>query len=478
MASPYEPGTILGDRYQLLELLETGGGGCTYRGFDREAKTQVALKILAFHGAKEWKNIELFEREIQVLQTLNHDHIPRYLCHFQEEPEGELHYVLVQEFIHGQTLESLIEQGWQPGEQEIKDIARQVLDVLAYLHRLQPPIIHRDIKPGNLLRTADGKIYVVDFGTVKNLVRQEESFVSTFVGSVGYMPPEQLRGLAFPESDLYSLGMGLVFLLTKKCPADLPKKDLKIAFDKQTKIPISSGFKRWLVRLTEPILEDRFPSAIAAQEALMGKVSPQTPAPQTLESSLSLVKPSRSSGLKTRHHHHSQKITIKESDRLLLVHIDYSPRIRIDLKLDLAIQETLPFMPLLVLLPLAAYLILVLSGWILGTPMVFFLLLGGAIAAGSYDIGKTLDIEVNPQVCRITTTHLFFLSHTVVIPTRDVFELDNDGYLLKIWEGINCHQIPLVNPQRGDRQLPPEDVHWLGQELYGFIHKLQQSSFS
>jgi len=115
-------------------------------------------------------------------------------------------FYLVQELAEGQSLASLVEQGWRATEKEIKDIARQVLEILIYLHAQQPPVIHRDITPGNLIRGADGKILLVDFGAVQHSYYTTLMRGSTAVGTIGYAAPEQWTAKAIPATDLYSLG--------------------------------------------------------------------------------------------------------------------------------------------------------------------------------------------------------------------------------------------------------------------------------
>ena len=162
-------------------------------------------------------------------------------------------------------MDTLIKAGWQVTEVEAKNIAIQMLEILVYLHSLTPPIIHRDIKPQNIIRQEDGKVYLVDFGTVQNIYRQTVGISNTFVGTLGYMPLEQLQGNVLPASDLYSLGCSLLFLLTGKSPADLPETSMKIDFSNQ--VNISWDFANWLKKLVEPNLDKRFKSA---EDALLG----------------------------------------------------------------------------------------------------------------------------------------------------------------------------------------------------------------
>ncbi len=173
--------------------------------------------------------------------------------------------------------------GWRVSEEEVKAITRQMLDILNYLHRLNPPVIHRDIKPQNIIRNSKNRIYLVDFGAVQALYNQ--TFAKTFVGTLGYMPPEQFRGETCFASDLYALGATLLFLLTHRNPAELPQKRLKIDF--RDRISTSERFKDWLEKMLEPAVEDRFQSAQDALQALetlcsCNHLHPPNPSPQWL----------------------------------------------------------------------------------------------------------------------------------------------------------------------------------------------------
>ncbi len=196
----------IGDRYLILDQLGAGGSAITYQAKDLETNQQVAVKALSLRELEDIKKIELFQLEAQTLQQLNHPAIPKYLDYFTIDTDKDRSFYLVQELAEGQSLASLVEQGCRGTEREIKDIARQVLEILIYLHAQQPPVIHRDITPGNLIRGADGKILLVDFGAVQHSYYTTLMRGSTAVGTIGYAAPEQWTNKAIPATDLYSLG--------------------------------------------------------------------------------------------------------------------------------------------------------------------------------------------------------------------------------------------------------------------------------
>ncbi len=261
---------ILAERYQIQEQLGKKAGRRTLLARDTFTQEMVIVKLLSFGSDFEWNDLKLFEREAQILKTLSHSSIPRYLDYFEvnnlPHTKG---FALVQTYIPASTLEQ-IHLGRTFSETEIKQIATSILEILIYLHGLNPPVIHRDIKPSNILlgdRSGNsvGQIYLIDFGSVQTAAAKEGGTM-TVVGTYGYMPPEQFGSRTVPASDLYSLGATLIYLLTGTHPADLPQKDLRIDFQQNTNI--SPGLTRWLRRLTEPSLERRFSTAIEALQAL------------------------------------------------------------------------------------------------------------------------------------------------------------------------------------------------------------------
>ncbi|MFZ1027040.1 MAG: serine/threonine-protein kinase [Limnoraphis robusta] len=262
----HQPNDIIAQRYRIVTPLGEGGMGITYEAEDLTNYQRVALKAVSLRQAQDWKILELFEREAKVLSHLNHPGIPKYLDYFHLDTDEDRQFYLIRELVSGDSLTAWVEKGWHPTEAEIKQIAIKVLEILSYLHQLNPPIIHRDIKPQNIIRQADGKVFLVDFGAVQDIYRNTISFSGTFVGTIGYMPPEQLRGKAYPASDLYSLGGTLLYLLTHRSPDELPQKRMKI--DVRSCVQISPEFAHWLERMLEPMFEDRFQSATQALNAL------------------------------------------------------------------------------------------------------------------------------------------------------------------------------------------------------------------
>jgi eukaryotic-like serine/threonine-protein kinase len=269
---------IFHDRYRMLELLGEGGSGKTYRALDTHAELEVAVKVLSLQGMADWKTLELFEREAKILSQLDHTAIPRYLDFFRSTNVGEDAFCLIQEIAPGQPLTAWIEQGYIFSEKELQQIAIQLLEILIYLQNFTPPIIHRDIKPQNILRTESGVIYLVDFGAVRDTYHLTITGGSTIVGTYGYMAPEQFRGQAVLATDLYGLGATLLYLRSGQDPADLPVKKMKIDF--RNKVKTSADFANWLDGLLEPMPEDRYRSATLALDYLQGNAVAKAPRPK------------------------------------------------------------------------------------------------------------------------------------------------------------------------------------------------------
>ncbi|MEM8642889.1 MAG: serine/threonine-protein kinase [Cyanobacteria bacterium P01_G01_bin.54] len=278
MQTLHSTGVVIGDRYTVQGKLGQGAVGTTYAALDTQSQQAVALKAISLSQAQDWKVVEMFEREAETLAQLSHPCIPQYLDHFYIDTPGDRHFYLVQERIFGQSLETLLRKGqWRPDEAQVKAIARKILDILDYLHTHTPPVIHRDIKPNNLIQREDGEIVLVDFGAVQEAFRHTLSRGGTFVGTVDYMPPEQFRGQATYASDLYSLGVTLIDLLTGPSTInDLPTKRLKFEF--RNTVQVSPAFEDWLDCLIEPNVEDRFQSIPDARRALLQQ-GPSRPNP-------------------------------------------------------------------------------------------------------------------------------------------------------------------------------------------------------
>ncbi|MDY7023488.1 MAG: serine/threonine-protein kinase [Cyanobacteriota bacterium] len=261
-------GEILHDRYRIQSVLSHQIGRRTFLANDLQTGLLVVIKLLLFSPDLTWEHLKLFEREAEVLKSLNHPAIPQYLDYFDVESELGKGFALVQTYIEAKSLLDWIQSGRTFSEADLKVIAKELLKILDYLHSRQPPIIHRDIKPSNIL-LADrsghsiGQVYLIDLGSVQTAIH---SGTQTIVGTYGYMPFEQFGGQTTPASDLYALGATLIYLTTGQHPEQLPQQQMRIQFEEQ--VNLSPYLINWLKSMTEPSLDLRLKSANLALEAL------------------------------------------------------------------------------------------------------------------------------------------------------------------------------------------------------------------
>lgn len=245
--------------FQLEKKLGSGGFGTTYLAHSTKYAEPCVIKQLSFQRLQDWKSLELFEREAKTLAHLNHPCIPKFLDYITQEHETQQSIFLVQEFIPGQSLSELIKTGKHLDEKEVIEIGLKIAQILVYLQTLHPPLIHRDIKPGNIILGKDKKVYLIDFGAVRDTILNQTRAGSTIVGTFGYMPPEQFQGRAYPATDLYSLGATLVYALSHKEPHELNTQGLKLDF--RPHIQCSRAFADILDKMLEPDWQNRYQQA-------------------------------------------------------------------------------------------------------------------------------------------------------------------------------------------------------------------------
>ena len=251
--------------YRLGDILgrNVHGGRLTYAAVRLVDDLDVIVKQFSFaREDADWAGFKAHQRELEMLQSLDHEAIPDFLDAFQVE-DG---FWLVQERVQAPSLAS--RRYWS--FEEVEQIARQLLDILIYLQDRHPPIIHRDFKPENILRHDGGQVHLIDFGLARDAQR-EGSSSTVAAGTPGFMAPEQFFNTGVDErTDLYGLGATLYALL-----AGISTEEMRLhvstafVFD-FAKLPedTPSPFRAWLETLTHPEKEDRFESARRARAAL------------------------------------------------------------------------------------------------------------------------------------------------------------------------------------------------------------------
>ncbi|HJN75055.1 MAG TPA: serine/threonine-protein kinase, partial [Myxococcota bacterium] len=268
---------VLAGRYQLRRVVGFGSSGGVYEATDPEGRL-VAVKLLRLGTHIDRQARTHFIRGAEVLRQLEHPLLPRVEA-FEEDEIGSL--VLVREYFAGGSLhERVTERSWRLEGGELRRLTERLLELLGYLHGRVPPVIHRDIKPRNLLcRNASGRLgpdepVLVDFDSV---AATGETTGETIVVSAGYTAPEQLAGAATPASDLYSLGATLLFLATHVEPDELPRDaDGRLQIGERLD-HLEAPLRGVLLRLVEPDRRQRFQRAQDALEALRSG-SAQAPA--------------------------------------------------------------------------------------------------------------------------------------------------------------------------------------------------------
>lgn len=210
-----EEGDLVHNRYRIVETLGKGGMGAVYRATDESLGVSVALKENLF-AHDEF--IRQFRREALILAELRHTNLPRVTDHFVYEGQGQY---LVMDYIEGEDLQQRRERLGTIAEDETIVIAIAICDALHYLHTRPTPILHRDIKPGNIKVTLTGAVYLVDFGLAKLVVGQKETTAGARGITPGFSPPEQYgTGSTDVRSDIYALGATLYAVLTGSLPED------------------------------------------------------------------------------------------------------------------------------------------------------------------------------------------------------------------------------------------------------------------
>ena len=229
-------GKLLGSRYEIIEKIGNGGMATVYKAMDRILKRYVAVKILRDEFTTDQEFIRRFEAEAQSAARLTH---PNIVSIYDVGVEGNLYYI-VMELIQGKTLKEIIieEQGPLPWKWSV-NVAIQIASALEMAHKNN--IIHRDIKPHNIIITEDGIAKVTDFGIAKAVSNSTITAFGTTIGSVHYFSPEHARGgYTDAKSDIYSLGVVMYEMLTGKVP-----------FDADT--PVSIALKHMQEEPEEPI---------------------------------------------------------------------------------------------------------------------------------------------------------------------------------------------------------------------------------
>ena len=272
-------GPLLDGRWRLGRRMGAGAQAQTFLARDERDKDGRVVVVKQLRLDKStWKKFDLFEREAKVLERLRHPGIPRLLATFESEPGV---FNLVMERMPGASLRAIATKV-RFTDTELRELLVRALDILDFLHTRNPPVIHRDIKPANMVRDAAGKIALVDFGGVRDALRDDGG--STVIGTFGYMAPEQLHGQATPATDIYGLGATIVALAGGVEPESVPRHGLRMDLRKHL-AGRDPGLIEVLEAMTEPDPDTR-PQRARAVIKLLGE---RMNAPRAPASSRALV---------------------------------------------------------------------------------------------------------------------------------------------------------------------------------------------
>lgn len=276
-----EVGALLDDRYEIVRAVNRGGMGAVYEAVDRRlANSKCAVKELL----EDWQDLESeqaqlirekMELEMQFLVSLQHPGIPRIRDAFGKDSS----YYLVMEFIEGCDLQKLLnehlkEHGAPLPAEDVQAQAIEILEILEYLHTLDPPILHRDIKPGNIIRDSSGKLKLVDFGLAR---KATTSRAFTSVGTMGYLPIEQASGSPDQRSDLYALGATMHCLATGQEPTPF-----RIQPALEVKADLNPALAAIIDKAVSNEPDDRYASAVEMRKALQNMGNEPTPQPEVI----------------------------------------------------------------------------------------------------------------------------------------------------------------------------------------------------
>ncbi|MFQ6101725.1 MAG: serine/threonine-protein kinase [Anaerolineae bacterium] len=284
------PGQVIYSRYQIIALLSEGGMGAVYEALDITLGVRCALKeMLPYPGTPGTALPQLreqFLQEAQLLAALRHPNLPRVTDHFEEDGNA----YLVMDFIHGKRLDEIIDEKGKLSEDEVFGWARQLMEALAHCH--EQGVIHRDVKPQNVVIAPQGQVTLVDFGLAK-LIDPDDPHTRTVMRGLGtpeYAPPEQYdakKGSTDARTDVYSLGATLYHALTGEPPPTVTER----VVDPECLVPlrqyrndVSETAERVLMKAMALQPSQRFQSIAEMHEALFGSPLPMVEAESTTPS--------------------------------------------------------------------------------------------------------------------------------------------------------------------------------------------------
>lgn len=255
-----ELGTVLDGKYEILKKVGQGGMSIVYLAMDNRLNKQWAVKEIKNDGSKSTATLlKGLEREANILKDVDHPVLPRIVDIINEN--GTIYVVM--DFVEGRPLSDVLKAEGAQSQDKVIEWGRALASALDYLHSMNPPIIYRDMKPSNVMLKPDGSVKLIDFGTAKEYI-VENNADTTALGTRGYAAPEQFgdaqgRGIYNTDArtDIYNLGATLYHLVTGKNPCEPPYEIKPI---RQWNPMLSSGFERIIQKCCQASPEDRYQS--------------------------------------------------------------------------------------------------------------------------------------------------------------------------------------------------------------------------
>ncbi len=253
-------GTVLDGKYEILKKVGQGGMSIVYLAMDNRLNKQWAVKEIKNDGSKSTATLlKGLEREANILKDVDHPVLPRIVDIINEN--GTIYVVM--DFVEGRPLSDVLKAEGAQNQEKVIEWGRALASALDYLHSMNPPIIYRDMKPSNVMLKPDGSVKLIDFGTAKEYI-VENNADTTALGTRGYAAPEQFgdsqgHGIYNTDArtDIYNLGATLYHLVTGKNPCEPPYEIKPI---RQWNPMLSSGFERIIQKCCQPSPEDRYQS--------------------------------------------------------------------------------------------------------------------------------------------------------------------------------------------------------------------------
>lgn len=250
-----EIGTLVDGKYKVLNKIGQGGMSVVYLAMNEKANKQWAIKEVRKDGIKDFEVVKQgLIVETDMLKKLDHPNLPSIIDVIEEEET----LLIVMDYIQGNPLSKFLEESGAQPQKDVIEWARQLCDVLAYLHSRKPPIIYRDMKPANVMLKPDGNVTLIDFGTAREF-KERNLADTTCLGTIGYAAPEQFggQGQTDARTDIYCLGATLYHLVTGHNPCEPPYEILPI---REINPGLSNGLEKIIQKCTQKNPDDRYQS--------------------------------------------------------------------------------------------------------------------------------------------------------------------------------------------------------------------------